>query len=188
MTTRFLRPLFFGRLLLLPVAMAPLLAGGAGCVHARATPPPPEAIAPTKPDHERAVETGIPVASTPQGLLREGAEKRIQTRLHAKGLLRSEQVTGQLDNDTRLALRKFQKSEGLPTTGLPSYETVERLGLNLDHIFHTTPRPRDPTLPAHGREAGAGGVSATTLPFFQRTSPTNWGSPTLPSIRASAFS
>jgi hypothetical protein len=26
------------------------------------------------------------------------------------------------------------------------------------------------------------------LPFFQRTSPTNWGSPTLPSIRASAFS
>ena len=107
-------------LALRPLAVAALLVGGTGCVHTRATPPPPETIAPTKPDHEQAVETGIPVASTPQGLLREGAEKRIQTRLQAKGFLRLEQVSGQLDNDTRQALRKFQKSEGLPTTGLPS--------------------------------------------------------------------
>jgi hypothetical protein len=144
--TRFCRHLLLGPLLLRPVAVvAALLVGGTACVHTRATPPPPETIAPTKPDHEQAVETGIPVASTPQGLLRAGAEKRIQSRLHARGLLRPEQVNGQLDGVTRQALRKFQKSEGLPATGLPSYETVERLGLKLDEIFHTTRRPRDPT-------------------------------------------
>ena len=142
--TRFCRHLLLGPLLwrLVAVAAAALMVGGSGCVHTRATPPPPEAIAPTKPDHEQGVETGIPVASTPQGLLREGAEKRIQSRLQARGLLRPEQINGQLDGDTRQALRKFQKSEGLPATGLPSYETVERLGLKLDEIFHTTPRPR----------------------------------------------
>jgi hypothetical protein len=118
----------------------------AGCAHTHATPPPPAAVAPTKPDHELAKETGIPVASTPQGLLRPGAEKRIQERLRRKELLRADQCNGQLDNDTREALRTFQKSEGLPTTGLPSYETIDHLGLDLDQIFHHTTDPVDPTV------------------------------------------
>jgi len=99
--------------------------------------PPATTVPATKPDHERAAETGIPVASTPQGLMRDGAEKKIQQRLHEKGLLATDERSGQLDPDTRAALRTFQKREGLPTTGLPSYETIDKLGLDLDEIFYT---------------------------------------------------
>ncbi len=99
-----------------------------------------------KSDHEPGAETGIPVASTPQGLMREGAERRIQERLHARGLLDASESSGALDADTRAALRTFQKSQGLPATGLPSYETVDHLGLDLDVIFHSMPRPRDPAV------------------------------------------
>jgi hypothetical protein len=104
-----------------------------------------------KSDHEPGAETGIPVASTPQGLMRDGAERRIQERLHARGLLPAGEFSGVLDGETRAALRTFQKSQGLPVTGLPSYETVDHLGLDLDAIFHSTPRPRDPTAAAEGR-------------------------------------
>jgi len=116
-----------------------------GCGHTSAPPPAPAAAPPTKPDHEHAVETGLAVASTPQGLMQEGAEAAIQRRLQAKGFLHGEQSRGQLDSSTRAALRAFQKSEGLPATGLPSYETVRHLGLSLDAIFHTIAHPRDPT-------------------------------------------
>jgi peptidoglycan hydrolase-like protein with peptidoglycan-binding domain len=116
----------------------------AACGHTRAEPPPPSAVAPTKPDHEQGAETGIPVASTPQGLLRDGAEKRLQLRLKERGLLTAAQCSGQLDPATRKALRAFQRSEGLPATGLPSYETVDHLGLDLDQVFQTVARPRDP--------------------------------------------
>jgi peptidoglycan hydrolase-like protein with peptidoglycan-binding domain len=116
---------------------------GLACAHPRAV-PPPSVVPATKPDHERAVETGIPVASTPQGLMKDGAEKKIQLQLKEKGLLQPAQCTGQLDADTRQALRKFQKSQGLPMTGLPSYETIDKLGLDLDSIFHTITHPRQP--------------------------------------------
>jgi hypothetical protein len=115
---------------------------GGGCAHTHATPPAPAAIPPTKPDHEQAVETGIPISSTPHGILQEGAETKIQRRLQDKGFLHGEQTEGQLDPQTRQALRKFQKREGLPPTGLPSYETVRHLGLDLDSIFHTVAHPR----------------------------------------------
>lgn len=125
---------------LLGVAM---MCGGA-CTHTHAT-PPPASVPPTKPPFELGVETRIPVASTPQGFLKEGAEKKLQQRLHAKGFLTADQQTGQLDDDTRQALRKFQKSEGLPTTGLPSYETARHLDLELDAIYITTRHPKDPS-------------------------------------------
>jgi hypothetical protein len=118
------------------------MALGGGCAHTHATPPPPAAVPPTNPDHEQAAETGIPISSTPHGILQEGAETKIQRRLQDKGLLHGEQTEGQLDPQTRQALRKFQKREGLPPTGLPSYETVRHLGLDLDSIFHTVAHPR----------------------------------------------
>jgi peptidoglycan hydrolase-like protein with peptidoglycan-binding domain len=121
------------------------LGSGGACAHTRTTPPPPAAVPPTKPDHEQAAETGLTMASTPQGLMRDGAEAKIQARLRAKGFLHGTQNPGQLDPPTRDALRAFQKSEGLPTTGLPSYETVSHLDLDLDTIFHTIAHPRDPT-------------------------------------------
>jgi len=116
---------------------------GSGCAHPHATPPPPAAVAPTKPERERAVETGLPISSTSHGILQEGAELKIQRRLTEKGLLNGEQTDGQLDPNTREALRKFQKHEGLPPTGLPSYETVRHLLLDLDSIFQTVSHPRE---------------------------------------------
>jgi hypothetical protein len=128
-----------------------LLGLGDGCAHTHATPPPPSAVPPTKVDPEHAAETGISIASTPQGLMQDGAEEKIQRGLKAKGFLHAEHLSGQLDPDTREALRRYQKSEGLPPTGLPSYETVRHLGLSLDAVFHTTPHPNDPTARPSGR-------------------------------------
>ncbi len=88
------------------------------------------------------------MASTPQGLMRDGAEKKIQLKLKGKGLLTPEQCNGQLDPPTREALRKFQKGQGIPPTGLPSYETIIRLELSPDAIFHTNAHPKEPTEPA----------------------------------------
>lgn len=123
-------------------AMSAVLAASAGCLHTHSA-QPPAAVSATKPDHELAAETDVPVASTPQGLMHDGGEKRIQERLHAKGLLGAEDCTGAFNAHTRDALRAFQKAEGLPTTGLPSYETVEHLGLDLATVFRTTAHPRD---------------------------------------------
>lgn len=116
---------------------------GSGCAHTHATPPPPAAVAPTKPERERAVQTGLPISSTSHGILQDGAELRIQRRLQEKGFLDGQQTDGQLDPKTREALRKFQKHEGLPPTGLPSYETVRHLHLDLDSIFQTVSHPRE---------------------------------------------
>jgi murein L,D-transpeptidase YcbB/YkuD len=116
---------------------------GSGCAHTHATPPPPAAVPPTKPEREQAVETRLPISSTSHGILQDGAELKIQQRLQAKGYLDGEQTAGQLDPKTREALRKFQKHEGLPPTGLPSYETVRHLHLDLDAIFQTVSHPRE---------------------------------------------
>jgi peptidoglycan hydrolase-like protein with peptidoglycan-binding domain len=121
------------------VALGTLVILGAACGHTHATTPPSAAaVPPTKPEHELGAETGTPVSSTPRGLMHDGAEKKIQERLRAKGLLAAEQCTGQFNVETRNALREFQTAEGLPTTGLPSYETVDHLGLKLESIFRTT--------------------------------------------------
>ena len=116
---------------------------GSGCAHTHATPPPPAAVPPTKPEREQAVETGLPISSTSHGILQDGAELKIQRRLAEKGFLEGAQTNGQLDPPTREALRKFQKHEGLPPTGLPSYETVRHLHLDLDSIFQTVSHPRE---------------------------------------------
>ena len=52
-------------------------------------------------------------------------------------------VNDRLDDKTQLALQQFQKSEGLPETGLPDYETLRRLGLKPEDIYHhDTPSER----------------------------------------------
>jgi hypothetical protein len=114
------------------------------CGHSHAPPPSPAAVAPTKPEHELGAETGTPVSSTPEGLMHDGGEKKIQERLRAEGLLAAEHCTGKSNVATRDALRQFQKREGLPTTGLPSYETVDHLGLKLDAVFKSTTHSAGP--------------------------------------------
>ncbi|HTB61896.1 MAG TPA: peptidoglycan-binding domain-containing protein [Polyangia bacterium] len=137
MTNR--RLFFLARIITLGVG----LGLGSGCAHTHATPPPPAAVPPTKPEREQAVETGLPISSTSHGILQDGAELKIQRRLQERGFLDGRQTGGQLDPATREALRKFQKHEGLPPTGLPSYETVRHLHLDLDAIFQTISHPRE---------------------------------------------
>ena len=125
------------------VVLFATVSAAAACLHTRGT-APPTSVPATKPDHELGAETGTPVSSTPSGLMHDGAEAKIQAQLRKKGLLTAEQCTGRLDPDTRDALREFQKSEGLPTTGLPSYETVNHLGLKLETIFRSMAHSADP--------------------------------------------
>jgi peptidoglycan hydrolase-like protein with peptidoglycan-binding domain len=125
------------------IALGVGLGVGNGCAHTHKTPPSPASVPPTKPEREQAAETGLPISSTTHGILQDGAERKIQRALQEKGLLEGQQAEGQLDPATREALRKFQKQEGLPPTGLPSYETVRHLHLDLDSIFQTTSHPRE---------------------------------------------
>jgi hypothetical protein len=141
MTRRlFALPLGLTRMLVL----GGLVGVGSGCAHTHKTPPPPGSVPPTKPEREQAAETGLPISSTTHGILQDGAELKIQRALQEKGLLDAQHAAGQLDPPTREALRKFQKQEGLPPTGLPSYETVRHLRLDLDSIFQTASHPHEP--------------------------------------------
>lgn len=66
----------------------------------------------------------VPVASSPSGLLKPGAEQKIRDQLGVKdrGSLRG-------------ALQKFQQEHDLPATGILDDRTVESLGLDPDDVF-----------------------------------------------------
>jgi len=67
----------------------------------------------------------IPVASSPSGLLKPGAEQKVRDELGVKA------GGGSL----RQALKKFQKDHDLPATGILDQRTVESLGLDPDDVF-----------------------------------------------------
>lgn len=48
-------------------------------------------------------------------------------------------ITAVLDEKTQRALGAFQKSENLPETGMPDYETLDRLGMKPSDLFHHRP-------------------------------------------------
>jgi hypothetical protein len=124
----------------------------AGCLHTRRVAGP---AAPAV-----AVETdssGVPFTTAPEGILKPGAIDALQDRLHAHGLMARTQHSGKLDPPTREALRRFQARNDLPSTGLPSYRTVQALELPLDRIFFSARHPpsaAEPT-PADERSAGS---------------------------------
>jgi hypothetical protein len=113
----------------------------AGCGHARTVAPPTpsteEAAPPParKIPERRKTETGVPLATSPEGLLKPGAAKMIQHRLSVEGLLSEEQQSGELDAVTKRALTRFQESHDLPATGEPDAATIGKLGLNGKDIF-----------------------------------------------------
>jgi hypothetical protein len=67
----------------------------------------------------------IPVASSPSGLLKPGAEQKVRDKLGVKA------GGGSL----RAALSKFQKEHDLPATGILDQRTAESLGLDPDDVF-----------------------------------------------------
>ena len=75
----------------------------------------------------------VPVATAPDALLVPGAEEQIRERLIAGGFLAAD--ADKSNGATRGAIRKFQKAQDLPATGVPDAETVKRLGLDPDKTF-----------------------------------------------------
>ena len=54
---------------------------------------------------------------------------RIQLALNSLGYC-SCKVDGAYGAETEAALKRFQKANGLPETGVPSLETLEKLGIS----------------------------------------------------------
>lgn len=75
-------------------------------------------------DDENVTPEDIEVATTPQGLLEPDAMDKVRDKL---GVAKGESV--------QASLRRFQREQGLPATGMLDHETVERLGLSPDEIF-----------------------------------------------------
>lgn len=130
-----------------------LLVGAIGCGHTKTTDatspstpekaeertPPTDHPAAAPPHHEsagphdeHAAETrGIPVASSPEGLLAPGADAEIRDKLADGGYL-DKNDKGQ---SMEAGLRKFQKARDLPVTGIPDHQTVKALGLDTNRVF-----------------------------------------------------
>jgi peptidoglycan hydrolase-like protein with peptidoglycan-binding domain len=128
--------------------LAPLVLIGslAACGHTRTTAPAsaqaesrPQEVAAAPPPHRTESENGVPLATSSAGLLKPGAAKMIQQRLEDAGALQEEQETGAMDAVTRSALTRFQRAAGLPATGEPDADTVEKLGLKARDVFVSAP-------------------------------------------------
>ena len=109
------------------------------CSHAKTTDegkpakePPPE-VEERESTRKRAPEAAskpgdVPVSTTPAGLLAPGAEDKIRDKLAAAGFAAD-------GKSTKEALRRFQKANDLPATGIPDHETVKKLGLDPNETF-----------------------------------------------------
>jgi hypothetical protein len=75
----------------------------------------------------------IPVATRPEALLAPGADNDIRDKLAERGFLKEGAGTSQ--SATREGLRRFQRAEDLPATGVADQETVKRLGLDPEKVF-----------------------------------------------------
>ena len=127
------------------------LALGGACAHAKTTDdgtekataketkeddakaPKPRASGKKAGDLHAGNPDAVPVATAPETLLAPGAEDKIRERLIAGGFLAADADTS--NAATRGGIRKFQKTQDLPATGVPDAETVKRLGLDPDTTF-----------------------------------------------------
>jgi len=67
----------------------------------------------------------VPVASSPTGLLKPGADEKVREKLGVKAK----------GEDLRPALQRFQRDHDLPATGILDHRTAKELGLDPDEIF-----------------------------------------------------
>ena len=68
------------------------------------------------------------MSTSPAGLLAPGADDKIRDKLAAAGFAAKGKSTDE-------ALRRFQRANDLPATGIPDHETVKKLGLDPNDIF-----------------------------------------------------
>ena len=80
------------------------------------------------------------VAADPSGLMRPGSAKKIEEALKSKGYLRAgsgREGADDLSQQATVALRRFQRDEGLAETGAPDRETLRRLGVDPQDVYST---------------------------------------------------
>jgi peptidoglycan hydrolase-like protein with peptidoglycan-binding domain len=94
-----------------------------------------------KPPETPQVGSARPVRTTPGGMLDSKSMKQLQAALGRKGFKVPE--SGQLDQATEAAIRKFQAHEQIASTGLPDFDTVRRLGLDPKAIYLGGTQRRD---------------------------------------------
>jgi hypothetical protein len=82
------------------------------------------------------------VPSSPKALLAKGEIARIQTALEDHGYL-SAHRTGELDDATTTALRKFQRDQLLAETGFPDRLTLQMLGVDPEEAYGKVKEPKD---------------------------------------------
>lgn len=94
-------------------------------------------------DTRPPAEEGRPeLSSSASGLLTPDGPRLIQEALADRGYLSKDHRTGELDNETAAALRKFQADEEVARTGYPDRETVRKLGLSVAKVFKATDNSR----------------------------------------------
>jgi peptidoglycan hydrolase-like protein with peptidoglycan-binding domain len=77
-----------------------------------------------------------PLAASPSGLFVPGGVGKLQKALADRGYLAQDEAkSGEIDEATSAAIRKFQADQGIARTGSPDHETVRRLGLDPDALF-----------------------------------------------------
>src|SRR5690606_6113024 len=90
------------------------------------------------PTPARRDRCGIPVVTALEDLMRPAGIRLVQRRLVEESLLADGRYrVGRLDEATLGAVLAFQERADLPAVGLPTYATVEALGLDLDAVFLT---------------------------------------------------
>lgn len=80
------------------------------------------------PPKEPQVASERPVRTTPGGMLDPKAMHEVQAALGRHG--EKAPSSGQLDEETQAALRRFQGKEQIAKTGMPDFDTLRRLGLD----------------------------------------------------------
>ena len=93
-----------------------------------------------------------PVTESPEGQLEPGAETEIRQKLKERGFLGEDE-----ERSLGAALREFQASQDLPTTGVADQETIRRLGLDLELIFRRAKSPA-----GTGKSADSGPLPSAT--------------------------
>jgi hypothetical protein len=118
-----------------------------GCTHARKAddaseqvtsktaepePPEPQVADPQAAGKKKGLIAGgekdperVPVASSPVGLLKPGADEKVREKLGVKGK----------GEDLRPALQRFQREHDLPATGILDHRTAKELGLDPNDVF-----------------------------------------------------
>jgi len=93
------------------------------------------------PPNTKQVASERPVRTTPGGMLDPKSMKQIQAKLSARGFKVDE--SGELDEGTQAAIRKFQAHEHIASTGLPDFDTLRRLGLDPKKVYLGGTQRRD---------------------------------------------